>query len=102
MFKVNNKVIIKTPGPRQSRRYGIFIVNFEHMSHLVLVFLLGMAYFITSKSKKPIQNKINQKFSQCIPRGNSHFSPSFNIFQRNFVRTQIIRLPRTCRKIFVT
>ena len=49
MFKVNNKVIIKTPGRRQWRRYGIFIVNFEHMSHLVLVFLLGMTYFITSK-----------------------------------------------------
>ena len=49
MFKVNNKVIIKTPGRRQWHRYGIFIVNFEHMSHLVLVFLLGMTYFITSK-----------------------------------------------------
>ena len=29
MFKVNNK-----------DRFGIFIVNFEHISHLVLVFLL--------------------------------------------------------------
>ena len=31
MFKVNNK---------DSSRSGIFIVNFEHISHLVLVFLL--------------------------------------------------------------
>ena len=30
MFKVNNK----------DTRSGIFIVNFEHISHLVLVFLL--------------------------------------------------------------
>ena len=32
MFKVNNK--------RHWRRSGFFIVNFEHISHLVLVFLL--------------------------------------------------------------
>ena len=32
MFKVNNK--------DTRRRSGIFIVNFEHISHLVLVFLL--------------------------------------------------------------
>ena len=31
MFKINNK---------DRRRSGIFIVNFEHISHLILVFLL--------------------------------------------------------------
>ena len=36
MFKVNNKDTRTTPW----RRSGIFIVNFEHISHLVLVFLL--------------------------------------------------------------
>ena len=51
MFKVNNKntragyeiclkLIIKTPERRQWRRSGIFIVNFEHISHPVLVLLL--------------------------------------------------------------
>ena len=51
MFKVNNrnsrtrceicsKLTIKTPERRQWCRSGIFIVNFEHISHLVLVFLL--------------------------------------------------------------
>ena len=35
MFKVNN-----TPERRQWRDSGVFIVNFEHISHLVLVFLL--------------------------------------------------------------
>ena len=51
MFKVNNrstrtrcdicsKLTIKTPERRQWRRSGLFIVNFEHISHLVLVLLL--------------------------------------------------------------
>ena len=34
------KLMIKTPERRHWRRSGIFIVNFEHISHLVLVFLL--------------------------------------------------------------
>ena len=51
LFKANNintrarceicsKLAIKTPERRQLRRSGVFIVNFEHISHLVLVFLL--------------------------------------------------------------
>ena len=51
MFKVNNKntgtrgeicseLTIKTPERRQWRRFGVFLVIFEHISHLVLVFLL--------------------------------------------------------------
>ena len=51
LFKVNNrntrtrceicsKLTINTPELRQWRRSGVFIVNFEHISHLVLVFLL--------------------------------------------------------------
>ena len=50
MFKVNNintrtrseicsKLTIKTPKRRKMRRSGVFIVNFEHISHLVLGFL---------------------------------------------------------------
>ena len=46
MFKVNNgnseicsKLTIKIP-ERRRRRSGVFIVNFEHISHFVLVFLL--------------------------------------------------------------
>ena len=50
MFKVNNrntrtwcetcsKLTIKIP-ERRRRRSRTFIVNFEHISHLVLVFLL--------------------------------------------------------------
>ena len=51
MFKVNkrntrtecqiySKLTIKTPGRRQWCRSGVFIVNFEYIPHLVLVFLL--------------------------------------------------------------
>ena len=51
LLKVNNrntrirceicsKLTIKIPKRRQWRRSGIFIVNFEHTPHLVLVFLL--------------------------------------------------------------
>ena len=50
LFKVNNrntgkrgeictKLTVKTPERRQ-RRSDVFIVNFEHISHLFLVFLL--------------------------------------------------------------
>ena len=51
MFKVNNrsartrceicsKLTIKTLERRHWRRFGVFIVDFEHISHLVLVSLL--------------------------------------------------------------
>ena len=50
-FKINNKntrkkckicseLTMRTPECRQGRHSGIFIVNFEHISHLFLVFLL--------------------------------------------------------------
>ena len=51
LLKVNNrntrtrceicsKLTIKTPERRNWRRSGVFIVNFEHISHFLLVFLL--------------------------------------------------------------
>ena len=51
LFKVSNtytrtrceicsKLTIKIPERRYWRRSGIFIVNFEHISHLALMFLL--------------------------------------------------------------
>ena len=51
LFKFNNrdrrkrceicsKLIIKTPERLQSRRSGVFMVNFEHISHLFPLFLL--------------------------------------------------------------
>ena len=51
LFKVNNrntrktceiysKLTIKTSKRRQWRHFGVFIVNFEHISHLFLLFLL--------------------------------------------------------------
>ena len=40
MYKICSKLTIKTPERRHWRRSGVFIVNFEHISHLVLAFLL--------------------------------------------------------------
>ena len=40
MFKVNKTMLICSKLRRQWRRFGIFVVNFEHILHLVLVFLL--------------------------------------------------------------
>ena len=38
--KIRSKLTIKTPERRQWRLSGVFIVNFEHIPYLVLVFLL--------------------------------------------------------------
>ena len=38
--EICSKLIIKTPERRHWGRSGVFIVNFEHTSHLALVFLL--------------------------------------------------------------
>ena len=39
-FEICSNLKIKTPKRRQWCRSGVFIVSFEHISHLVLVFLL--------------------------------------------------------------
>ena len=38
--EIYSELTIKTPEQRQWPRSGVFIVNFEHISHFVLVFLL--------------------------------------------------------------
>ena len=38
MREVCSKLILKTPKQRQGRRYGVFVVNFEHISHLFPAF----------------------------------------------------------------
>ena len=38
--EISSKLTIKTPEWRQLRRSGVFIVNFEHVSHIVLVSIL--------------------------------------------------------------
>ena len=39
-YEICSKLTIKTPERRQWCRFGVFIINFEHISHRVLVFLL--------------------------------------------------------------
>ena len=59
LFKANNrntrtkceicsKLTIKTPEWRQSLRSSVFIVNFEHISHFLLVFLLLFLFGVFS------------------------------------------------------
>ena len=38
--EIYSKLIAKTPEQCHCRRSGVFIVNFEHLIHIVLVFLL--------------------------------------------------------------
>ena len=35
-YEICSKLTIKTPEQRQWRRSGVFVVNFEHISHRVL------------------------------------------------------------------
>ena len=39
-FEICSELTLKTPELRQWRRSGVFIVHFEDISHLVLVFQL--------------------------------------------------------------
>ena len=39
MFEICSKLTIKTLERRQWRRSGVFIINFEQISHIVLLFL---------------------------------------------------------------
>ena len=39
-IEICSKLTIKTPERRKWGCFGVFIINFEHISHLVLVFLL--------------------------------------------------------------
>ena len=73
MFRVNNrntrikreicsKLTIKTPEWRQLHRFGVFIANFEHISHLVLLFLL----FLFHALSREIQAGFFQKEHVCM------------------------------------
>ena len=44
--KICSKLTMKTPERRHLHRSGVFIVNFEHISHLFLVFLLFISCWI--------------------------------------------------------
>ena len=79
MFKFNNrntrkrceicsKLTIKLPEPCQWRRFGVFIVNFEHILHLFLVF------FIVDLKKKVQRGneKKNTQMNLGILTGKQH------------------------------
>ena len=40
MYEKSSKLTINTPERRQWRPFGVFIINFEHISHAILVISL--------------------------------------------------------------
>ena len=50
------KLTIRTPQRRHWRRFAVFIVNFEHISHLVLVFAGWVEGYIASCKTKHTKN----------------------------------------------
>ena len=84
MFKANNrntrtrceicsKVSIKTSERRYCRRSDVFIVNFEHSSHLVLVFLL-LACFEQRQLESTLIFDINLWYDLLSPQNISIIS----------------------------
>ena len=72
MFKLNNrntrtsceicsKLTIKTPEQSHWRRSGVFIVNFEHISQLVLVFLL-----LTLSRWMPAERRVSSAYENRL------------------------------------
>ena len=78
MFRVNNrntrtmceicsKLIIKAPERRYWRRSGVFIVNFEHFSHLVLLILfLTLSRWISAESVLNTSFDLNKSMRKDI------------------------------------
>ena len=58
IFKVNNKDI-----NGQCRRPGVFVVNFEHILHLVVVLLLLTLSMLLPAGECVIKNMQSYKFS---------------------------------------
>ena len=86
---IYSKLTIRTPERRHWRRSGVFIVNFEHISQLSIVFLLlnFYRYFledITSSVTKSnttddpeIQRKTRETDYTTLPFATTILSPSF-------------------------
>ena len=72
MFKVNNR------NTRTRRRSSVFIVNFEHISHLVLVFLLWTLSMYIPAGKTLIANQVQVECS----------TESISLFVANFSFTE--------------
>ena len=64
--EICSKLTIKTLRRRHWRNSGVFIVNFEHVSHLVLVFLLSPVSRLMPAEYYCLQWKITQGFLALI------------------------------------
>ena len=65
--EICSKLTIKIPTRRHRRRSGIFIVNFEHVSHLILVFIAGWVVIWPKRLKSIfIQIKNNEELQHDV------------------------------------
>ena len=70
IYEICSKLTINTPERSQWRRSSIFIVNFEHISHLALLVL-----WLTLSRQKPAGLNQFKAFQKCSI---SHYSPHHN------------------------
>ena len=81
MLKVNDKGTRTTPW----RRSGVFIVNFEHFSHLVLVFPL-LTLNMKLPDGIPIQNSVYQPLhAQGLNKSNYAYTNIEKYLRKNWV-----------------
>ena len=65
-MKQVQKLTIKTPDRRQWRSFGVFIVNFEHIWYLVVVFLLLDLNMLLPAWKGLILKKIVNSYEEVF------------------------------------
>ena len=83
MFKVNKK----TQERRQWHRSGVFIINFDHISHLVLVFLLltlnehAIAGWVLCLKTNLVTYKTGMVYNPSVVFALNVFTPSFELME---------------------
>ena len=86
--KIYSKLTIKTLKQRHWRRPGVFIVNFEHISHLSLIFLL--------LPLKISFDSISQPFKSMLMRIKKHVNCPFLNNMRKIEIINFIKKNNTC------
>ena len=90
--EIRSKLTIKTPEQRQWLRSGVFIVNFGHISHLALVFLmstytcycrLGLCGFSRLERKQRIILNLSRSILATVIFPCKYISTKYNIYCRH-------------------
>ena len=67
-YGIYSKLTIKIPGRRSSPRSGVFIVNFEYISHFFLVFLLLTSNTLMLVGKLSNNYFLDSRLDYILPR----------------------------------